>query len=330
MTLWLALWILAVPYHTVEVNGSAEDYTADEHVLHDPSNDSFYGPSNELLDLYLTWDRDALYLALDYVVQNNGVVVALSTGEGGIRDMNGLDWYPRNFQFAHVRINFLVALWNADLSTGGVRRILDSHNTEQVGNALIANSGFSGSQSTVEVRLPWSELYPHGFPTGATLHLVAMVVGGDHATGGDLMPNPQEATFGFGSAYTIRTFYRVVVDANGDALPDSGTPITALDSVITIPVQPLRFTRLDLLHRVVRPGKSFGVTLEVSEAADLRITVYNERGERRMARSYPGVEPGQVYTWTWPVPSDWPAGVYILQVMANGVVQEKRSFVVLK
>ncbi len=329
MNLWLVLWLLAVPYHTVEVNGSADDYAADEQVLQDPPDDSFYGPSNELYALYLTWDRSGLYLALDYVVQNNGVVIALGTGEGGIRDMNGLDWYPRNFQFAEVRINYLVALWNADLSTGGVRRILDSHDTEQVGNALISNSGYAGTRSTVEVLLPWSELYPHGFPAGATLHLVAMVVGGDHATGGDLMPNPTGTPIGFGAAYTVRTFYQVHLDENHDAVPDSGTPVTALDTVITIPEKPLRFLQLSLLHRVVRPGKSFGLTVSVSDAADLRVTVYNERGRRVMARSYPGLEPNETYTWTWPVP-DWPAGVYILQVMANGVVQEKRSFVVLR
>ncbi len=329
MSPWLVLWLLAVPYHSVTVDGSTEDYAPDEQVLQDPTNDSFYGPSNELRDLYLTWDREALYLALDYVVQNNGIVLALSTGEGGVRDMNGLDWYPRNFQFAGVRINYLVALWNADLSTGGVRRILDSHNTEPVGNALISNAGYAGAPSTVEVRLPWSELYPHGFPPGATLHLVAMVVGGDHATGGDLMPNPEEATLGFGAAYTVRTFYQVRVDANGDALPDSGTPITALDTVITIPARTLRFTRLELLHRVLRPGQDLGLTVTVSEAADLRVTVYNERGEKMMARSYPGLEPDQAYTWTWPVPGTWPAGIYILEVTANRVVQEKRSFVVL-
>ncbi len=329
MTLWLALWLVAVPYHTVEVNGSVDDYAADELVLQDPSDDSFYGPSNELYDLYLTWDQSGLYLALEYVVQNNGVVIAIGTGEGGVRDMNGLDWYPRNFQFAGVRINYLVALWNADLSTGGVRRILDSHNTEQVGNALISNSGYAGTRSTVEVLLPWSELYPHGFPAGATIDLVAMVVGGDHATGGDLMPNPTGATFGFGNAYTVRTFYRVHLDTDGNAVPDSGTPVTALDTVWTVPTQPLRFTRLELLHRVVRPGTELGLTVEVSDAADLRVTVYNERGQRMMAQSYPGLEGHRAYTWTWPVP-DWPAGIYILQVMANKVVQEKRSFVVLK
>ncbi len=323
----LVLWLMASPYHTVAVDGEVDEYTEDEHVLTDPSDDSFWGSNNELFGLYLTWDAEYLYVAVDYVVQNNAVLLLIGNGEEGVRNINNLDWYPRNFQFNGPRMSHILALWNGDLNTGGARRILDSQHTEPIGNAELANTGYSGQRGIFEAGIPWTEIYPHGFPTGATLHLVGLIAGGDHASGGESMPD--NALLGFGGTGLINTYLKVTVDADQDGVPDSGQSLVSLTEVVTYEHRPLRFVHLSLNRRVFRPGDEVQLNLEITQSADVLVEIFNDEGVRVYAERYPDFPGQEAQTLAWTQP-DWPTGIYILQVLLNGVVRDRRTFAVVR
>ncbi len=324
---FLALLLIGSPYHTVAVDGSVEEYTADEWVLTDPPDDSYWGSNNELYGLYLTWDRDYLYVAVDYVVQNNAVLLLIGNGIEGVRNINNLDWYPRNFQFTGPRMSHILALWNGDLNTGGARKILDSQHTQPIGNAELANSGYSGQRGIFEAGIPWSEIYPDGVPAGATLHLVGLIAGGDHASGGESMPD--NALLGFGGTGLINTYLKVVVDQNQDGVPDSGRSLTEVTKVVTYEHRPLKFHQLRLNQKVFRPGDEVRLTLEITESADVLVEIFNDQGQRVYAQRYPDVPGQEVQTLTWTQP-DWNTGIYILQVLLNGVVRDRRTFAVVR
>lgn len=323
----LLLFLMATSYHTVQVDGSAKDYDEDELVLNDPDNDSYWGVNNELFNLYLTWDSTRLYLAVDYVVQNNAVLVLIGTGDEGIRNMNNLDWYPRNLQFQKVRISHIMALWNGDLNTGGLHRILTSRSTIPVGEADLANSGYSGSRGIFEAGIPWSELYPQGISPGSVLHIVSVIAGGDHATGGESMPDNQYLTFG--TYALINTYLKVEFDKDNDGIPDKNSPINQVSYVVSYQHVPLSILKLDILTKVVHPGQQFSVVLKVSDDADAEFIVFNEEGKLMHSVKYEDVSSGVLHEFSWEQ-REWPSGLYILEVILNGVVRKKKLFTVLK
>lgn len=323
----LLILLLATSYHTVQVDGSANDYDEDEHVLTDPENDSYWGVNNELFNLYLTWDSTRLYVAVDYVVQNNAVLVLFGTGNEGVRNINNLDWYPRNFQFQKIRISHIMALWNGDLNTGGLHRILNSQSTIPVGGADLANTGYSGMRGIFEAGIPWTELYPQGITPGAVLHIVSVVAGGDHATGGESMPDNQYLAFG--SSALINTYLKVEFDKDLDGIPDKNSDISQASSIITYQHVPLSILKLDVASKVVHPGEQFDVVLKISDDADVEFIVFNEEGKRVYGVKYEDVSADVLHEFSWEQ-REWTSGLYILEVLLNGVVREKRVFTVLK
>ena len=308
----LLIFLLATSYHTVQVDGSVADYDEDEHVLTDPENDSYWGVNNELFNLYLTWDSTRLYVAVDYVVQNNAVLVLFGTGDEGIRSINNLDWYPRNFQFQKIRISHIMALWNGDLNTGGLHRILNSRSTVSVGDADLANSGYSGERGIFEAGIPWTELYPQGIQPGAVLHIVSVIAGGDHSGGGESMPDNQYLAFG--SSALINTYLKVEFDKDRDGIPDNNSTINEVSSVVTYQHVPLSVLKFDLESKVYHPGEQFNVVLKISDDADVEFITFNEEGKRMHSVKYEDVTPNVLHEFSW----EQGAVLHIVSVIAGG------------
>lgn len=128
--------LAATTYHTIAIDGRTADFSPDELVVNDPIGDSFWNvPPNEIDNLYLTWDSLNLYVGCDYVVSGNALVIYLDADADqglGILNADRLDWYPRDFRFRGARPEFLIALWDANYSSGGVRKIQGDGKTQTI------------------------------------------------------------------------------------------------------------------------------------------------------------------------------------------------------
>ena len=321
---------LATTYHTIAVDGDASDFDDDEIVLVDPPDDSYW-TNNEIYAIYLTWDAQNLYIACDYKVQDNALLIVLDTGCGrGVWNINNLDWYPRNFWFVGMSANILIALWNADLATGGVREIVDLESTHPLSGVQMQNSAISGDSGTLEVALPWNSLYKV-FPENLKIKLVALISGGDHVAGGESAPDNE--SIGRGTSNEIRTFLEVTVDGNGDGVPDQNVSPRNMSEVITYPQITLKFYDIRLSSKVLKPGDSLKITFRLSTATYVAVRVFSESG--RMVNEIQGYVEGD-----YPVSVTWngrdkngqevPMGIYIVELVASDAVRKKFAVAVIR
>ncbi|MCB8943279.1 MAG: ExeM/NucH family extracellular endonuclease [Ardenticatenaceae bacterium] len=197
---------LAAPPTTPDIDGTIAnddiDWDNDELIVDDPLNDSPWSSSNELDNLYVTWDQNNLYVGISYTIDNNAMIVYVETGaDGGETDFNSGNGYtgayPRNFTFSTTHaIDLMLARWFH--TAPQVYTIVDNAATEVSGSAV-----FSYTNTNVEYGVPWSLI---GRPLGGEFCLVNVIAGGDNWNGPDAMPdNPGMS--GDGSATQLVNFY---------------------------------------------------------------------------------------------------------------------------
>jgi hypothetical protein len=219
----------ARPFNTPTINGNIRveptDWDSDDLAVDDPLLDTAWGP-NDIDDLWLTYDADNLYIGVRYQVNNNAMIVLLDAGTGtGASNINGLDWYPRNFNFPASSLGeFIIANWNGGAL--GVRRITSATSTEDISAQCFFSNGPQGNFFyEAEIQIPWSSIYqigPGQVAPGATVKAVALIAGGDNWNGPDSAPdNP--GMNGDGSPTTLVNMFTRVVDGNGDGVPDGFT-----------------------------------------------------------------------------------------------------------
>ncbi len=188
---------------TITLDGAFTDWDGDELVVDDPTNDSIWGSSNELDNLYVTWDANNLYVGVEYTISSNAMIVYIDTGvTGGETDFsNGGGYsgaYPRSFLIGGGRdVDLMLARW--DQNTPQVYRITDGTSTE------IMEAGKAGSAAGAEFSIPWNSV--PGIGKLQELCFVTVIAGGDNYDGPDAMPdNPVN---GDGAADTLSNFYCV-------------------------------------------------------------------------------------------------------------------------
>jgi hypothetical protein len=217
---------LARPFNTPiidgQIRGDGIDWDRDDIAVDDPLLDTTWGP-NEIDDLWVTYDSLNLYVGIRYQVDNNAMLTLIDAGTGvGATDINGIDWFPRNFQFPDTSLGeFIIANWNG--SPLGVRRITNNTTTEDVtvdcpnSNGPAGNFFYEG-----EVQIPWDVIYqlgPGQVAPGARVKLVSLIAGGDNWNGPDSAPdNP--GMNGAGTPTTLVNMSTIVVDKDGDGYPD--------------------------------------------------------------------------------------------------------------
>ncbi len=205
------------------ITGDGTDWDHGDLRVDDPLGDTSWG-SNDIDDLWATYDSLNLYIGVRYQVNNNAMLVMVDAGiDSGTTDINTLDWYPRNFNFPDSLLcNLLIANWNGgDL---GVRKITGETSTEDITSLCqTANQAAEGFFYEGEIKIPWDVIYGNGpgvVKENATIRLVTVIAGGDNYNGPDSAPdNP--GMDGMGGPTTIYNMYNLPLDKNGDGLPDS-------------------------------------------------------------------------------------------------------------
>jgi hypothetical protein len=241
---------LALPYNSplldghVTVGGSAggEDWESDEWAVDDSPYDNRWGSNDpDLDDLYVTWDFYALYFGIttDNVpsVYGNGYLLFIDTdaqsGITGATDLTDCDFYPQRITFSTMGVDVMYGVWNLDATTQDIKHCSDPTSTTSIDESYMVSDQW---WRHIEVAVSWNGLYALGdgtVPPGTKLRFIAAVVGGPTSGAYDAMPN---SSTGFETdpsnpwdAYTdLDVYYEVVVDGDGDGVPDAGvTPVGA-------------------------------------------------------------------------------------------------------
>ncbi len=215
------------------------DWQTDELAWSDPDDDNRWGASDgDLVDLYVTWDADSLYVGLTTVNgpsgYGNGYLIFIDTdaqnGITGATDFGSADFYARRISFSTMGADVMMGVWNLDMGTLGVRHCSDPTSTTVIDDAYTQiNPGFKH----IELGIAWDGIYGAGRPTtvpnGTVLRLVCAVVGGDGSGAYDALPTSSTGAESNGAtpwdAYTdLDVYVEVPVDQNGDGVPDEGYP----------------------------------------------------------------------------------------------------------
>ncbi len=320
--------LLSLTYHTIPVGGNLGVFDSDELIYQDAGYDSYW-QGNELYGLYVTWDRNNLYLGLSYKVQNNAVLVVLDPGRGkGVNDINNLDWYPRNFQFYGMNADILCALWDADISTGGVREILAKDHTQPLRGVEIINNGVSGDSSALMVKIPFEVIYDMDgkVPPGMSLKIVALVTGSDHAMGGDAIPDNES----IGSSSAIRKYIEVVVDSNMDSVPDDSINVKNASEIIAYPGRALSLKKFEISPERLDISRPLVINFSVTDYAFAKVYIMSENGKRVYEKHFESLIPDKNYSFCWIPSPDIPQGIYFVVLDLNDIIREKRAFFLKK
>jgi hypothetical protein len=244
LVLVLVLSAHASPYNTPLIDGHVTvgggDWDLDEWAVDDSPYDCRWGVSDpDLDDLYVTWDGELLYVGMTTAnfpsPYGSGYLVYIDTdGQNGITgatDFTYAEFYARRVTFSTMGVDVLAGAWNLDPVTIDVWHCSDPMNGTPV-------DGFFGQAHPywphLEVAISWNGLYGLGHGVvqpGATLRFIAAIVGGENSGAYDAMPS---SSTGFEAdpanpwdSYTdLDVYYEVVVDADGNGVPDSGaTPV---------------------------------------------------------------------------------------------------------
>jgi len=233
--------LVAKTYNTPDINGRVQvnenDWDADELAHRDPNNDNRWGSSDgDLVDLYVTWDADNLYVGIRTVNgpggYGNGYLLFIDTdGQSGITgatDFSGADFYARAITFSTMGADVIMGGWNLP-TTFDVKHCSDPTATTDVeGVYTSCNPGFKH----VEATFPWNSLYGLGegvVPQGTVLRFIGTVVGGDGSGAYDALPNSSTGVESnpstpWNATTDLDEFVEIPVDQNGDGVPDEGYP----------------------------------------------------------------------------------------------------------
>ena len=319
-------FLLNITYHSIIIDGDLSDFTNDERILSDRYGDSFWGIQNEITDFYLTWDKNNIYIGLEYIVKNNALMIVIDAGVPGLQDLDILNWYPRNLKLNGINANYLIALWDADLSKGGFRKILTSGaTTDLTSNIEIINKGSSGNKSYIEAKLPFNLIFESGFNSGAKIKLFVCIAGGDHSGAGDIAPDNPDVD-GIAPDY-IRRFAVIEFDKDFDAKPDSGVKSTQNLEIIEAQFEKFEIKKFEIKKENVTAGETNECSIMISRTSNINLFLISEEG-KLYKKLYQGtVLGGELKTFSFNITKP---GIYILLLEIPEKLREKKVLKVIK
>ena len=239
-------------YNSPNVNGrvriDAGEWEADELVFDDPNDDCRYYPSDGDLDnLWVTWTADSLYVGIKTVNgpggYGNGYLLFIDSdwqnGVTGATSFVDADFYGRQLQFEDFGAEIVMGGWNLPV-TFDAMYCSDPTSTSPVEEFY---SQCNPGLKHIEARFSWNALFGLGdgqVPSGTTLQFIAAVVGGDGSGPYDLMPTSSSGietngATAWNALITADRAVEIVVDANGDGVPDEGYPPSgAISGLVTL------------------------------------------------------------------------------------------------
>ncbi len=311
----------------ITIDGRLDAGEWDGYLALPDSSDSAWTAANEIDGLYVAWDADYLYVAIDGIVHTNSWLLYLDVdpgGPGGETDLTAIDVWERGAQFTALGFaaDFQYGCYQHQSAWdgGSLWEITSATTTtDRSGEVILADDAAHayGDAGASELAIPWDVLYGLGagqVPVGAQLSLVASICWDpepDGELGGDSVPNNVAALLP-----TIDTVWTFTVDDDGDGLPDSwgGTAAPPLAGTL----------RLRSPHpNPFNPQTRISFDLPDGEPSRVTLSVYNLRGER-VAVLVDGTLPAGRHDVSWRGTSNdgrlLAAGTYVCQLKHGGRV----------
>lgn len=298
----------------IVVDGSSEDFApgesvfgaTDAGVLEEPTNDSQWGPFNDINQIKVTWDAQNLYVACDGFIWDNNMILLMdfvgsggpdfvSDGEG-LTAMTGLNSWRRNFTFSEdFSPDLFLATWDGNSApqvwsfnpdqedqvqqalTGsflGVATFLQNAPGRSMEAAIPWNLAFGGrSQTTVD---PVTEVDTWVVPPEMRfLRIAAVITAGPDGTGGpDSAPDNLTGHQSDSSVLvSIDNFASIAIDDDEDGIADFGIePRDRVDFKLRPPFVGIRFevASISLDRKIVSPeeGRSLAFQPKITPELD--------------------------------------------------------------
>ncbi|MDD3642933.1 MAG: FlgD immunoglobulin-like domain containing protein [Candidatus Krumholzibacteria bacterium] len=201
------------------------------------SIDSEWTSANEIDALYVTWDADYLYIALDGIVSGNSWLIYLDTDPGGPEgetDLTAIDIWERGavFTAAGFRADFQYGCYQHQgiYDSDSFWRLISPTTAADLSDSILSafdSNHLYGGLGGSELAVPWEVLYgmgPGAVAPGASISIVASLCWDpepDGVLGGDSAPSNTAA-----SLPAIDNVYTFAVDADADGIPDEADDTT--------------------------------------------------------------------------------------------------------
>ncbi|MDI6757186.1 MAG: hypothetical protein QME32_04100, partial [Endomicrobiia bacterium] len=227
----------AAPRHTITVDGDLSEWASDETKVAD-SADSVWDPGadkNEIKNLRVTWDAESLYVGVEGMATDKGILLYLDSGRAaGFSDLREIKTWNRRARFENFAPDFFYGAWSG--SDGNFYRLSSSWSAEDVSSKCSLKNSKTSPAPGWEMKIPFDLIYARGkaVDPGARIKIFASLATGDIGSGafgdygylgGDCAPN-NDIT-GLGDAL-ISNWATVVLDSDGDGLPDDAFRRAAL------------------------------------------------------------------------------------------------------
>jgi hypothetical protein len=322
----------------IHIDGDVSEYMADEWVL-DPGTawpespeDSRWAVNNEIRRVAVTWDSAFIYIAVDCVTWDSGVMAWLQYGAGGIGDLEAAGLFRRNIELGTLRPNILVwGEWRRDVEVARVdaETPFGSVAAAQATTAFAADASGAGA---MELALSWEVVRA----SGGVVALLTAISGRRQAGTGDAAPDPSASLPEIRTARGyLDNVLEITVDADRDGAPDAG--VSPVDASVVVPGTAPRvrqYPELDVVPgvRSFAPDLGENVPFSLSADEDTRVfvtaAVYSIDG-RRVRELYQAQErtlsagvnagaPGDVWDGRDDAGNVVSGGVYVLSVTWAG------------
>ncbi|PKN02104.1 MAG: hypothetical protein CVU77_01400 [Elusimicrobia bacterium HGW-Elusimicrobia-1] len=320
--------LFSAPRHTITVDGDLSEWASDETRVAD-SADSVWDPGagkNEIKNLRVTWDAEALYVGVEGMATDKGILLYLDSGRGaGYSDLREIKTWNRRVSFENFAPDFFYGAW--DGSDGNFYRLSSSWSAENVSSKCSLKNSKTSAAAGWEMKIPFDLLYSRGnaVDTGARIKIFASLATGDIGSaasgdygylGGDCAPD-NELT-GLGDAL-ISNYAQVVVDSDGDGLPDDAFARAAL-SFREVSLSEVKFA--PALHSLTI------LRVEVTKESSVSAEIYGLDGKKIRTLSAQTSAQNFVLSFSWDGRDDSGAdvagGVYIINLRASSLDESAR------
>ena len=341
----------------ISIDGYSTDFTPDEYIFRDTlancidaslesSNDSKWGIYNDIRDIKVTWDNTYLYIAVDASSWGNNVMLFLDIYDDyGIKNMQDMNTWKRAFKFYNTNPDFFLATWdtNADPQFWAVRTGTQTL-ADEVPIEDFSSLNTGNLDRAMEAKIPWTTLYPedsslYTMQNYPSIKLLSVITSGsDYKSGPDVAPDnlsgmPSNAD----QAVILDNYVEILLDENGDGLPDIGVePLKRVSFFKRPPVKPIPLKVLDVNFP---NGKTFcpyresiNFSLTSNRVSPFYVQIFDVHGKYIAdAQELLGAE----QSWKWNGYDKngkiVPFGVYILRFISDSnEVSHKEGIVVIK
>jgi len=321
-----AVALNVLPNTSITIDGFIDttEWVSATHVLDDPDDDSEWGVTNELYDLYMYWDETYFYVGLHGVKETsrslyvNSWLVYLDTdwgGPDGQSDLSAIDAWDRNAVFS---CGFLADIqygsWGA--ADGDVWEIQSATVAVNISDGVIVNTDLTAVRPGSEFAISWDAIYGLGagfVDPNANIAICASIAGtnDDDDLGGDCIPNQSSAIFP-----TLDSFYVQLIDGNGDGLPDDFFDVVAVrenniakPAIFAISAYPNPFNASVTISLSVIPGLTRNPEIEIYDVNGRLIEkISDNRSE--------SAKPSSTFAfgaYRWQPDESLPSGVYLVR-----------------